>query len=92
MTRLIVAVLLTTTVPLVPEQVVPPPLKPGEVSVEISLVPATGAAATTAPTRMAIASPPMDGRAGAEVVPASFQWSATGAGGGRTASYVTRIQ
>jgi hypothetical protein len=72
--------------------VVPPEMmKAPEISVEISRVPATGAADAAAPTRMAIASlRTTTGRGLEEVAPAAFQWSAADAAGGSVASATFR--
>jgi hypothetical protein len=71
--------------------VVPPEMmKAPEISVEISRLPATGAASAAAPTRMAIASLRTTGRGRAEVAPAAFQWSAADPAGDRVASATFR--
>lgn len=57
-----------------------------EISVDVSMVPGAGTAAAAAPTRIAIAGPPIAGRARSEVAPATLQWSAADATGGPVAS------
>ena len=71
--------------------VIPPEMMTApEISVEISLVPATGATGTKEPIRPAIAILSAARRARAEVASTALQWSLVDAGGRRVASAMFR--